>query len=351
MDPQSNQQGHNTPPLPPLPPSPAGSSSGPHPSHEGHAPAPPPPAPAPVPPAAQPTAFRKPIPLPMPIAMPAPAHIGGVVHQSPVSAPQTPSILRMSSPNPYSVTQDNNAVAGPSGAGKQKQRSTPHGSEEEDNAATPGAYNEPTRQLTMNAQGDGGDNGASSAKDYGMPTPRASTRYPTRTGSTGRPAMDRNSRSIVLTEPVGYPGGNGFAQELSPSGLTSRPSVIDHVVPTMPATAAGMNGHRRRQSMAMSAGTVTIAGERTVEERMQPTLAAAIAERDKAALKGEYIIWPHRRCSLTIVVSQGTCVGAQLRHRRTSRVGRIDYRCRRGNYRTSGVSELQRMHAGSSPSA
>lgn len=289
MDPQSNQQGHNTPPLPPLPPSPAGSSSGPHPSHEGHAPAPPPPAPAPMPPAAQPTAFTKPVPLPMPIAMPAPAHIGGVVHQSPASAPQTPSILRMSSPALYSPPQDNNAVAGPSNAGKQKQRSTPHGSSDEDNAATSGTYNPPTRQSTLNTQGDGGDNGASSTRDYDMPTPRASTRYPTRTASTGR-AFDRNSRSIVLTEPVVYPGGNGLAQELNPAGLTSRPSVIDHVVPTMPATAAGMNGHRRRQSMAMSAGTATISGERTVEERMQPTLDAAIEERDKAALKGKHSI-------------------------------------------------------------
>ncbi|OJT09252.1 hypothetical protein TRAPUB_14327 [Trametes pubescens] len=321
MDPQSNQQDHNTPPLPPLPPSPAGSSTEPHPSHEGHAPAPPPPAPAPGPPAAQPKAFTKPVPLPMPIAIPTPAHIGGVLHQSPASAPQTPSILRMSSPVLYSPALDNNAVAGPSSAGKQKQMSTPHASSEEDNAATSGTYNPPTRQSTMNTQGDSGDNGASSTKDYDIPTPKANTRNPTRTASTGRPGFDRNARSIVLTEPVAaYSGGNGLAQDMNPSGHASRPSVIDYVVPTMPVAGAGFNGHRRRQSMAMSAGTATIGGERTVEERMQPTLEAAIEERDKAALKAKAHAWA-LNCAIGAQVVLGaltTGVAAATTGRQTS---------------------------------
>ncbi|KAI0631656.1 hypothetical protein C8Q77DRAFT_1035471, partial [Trametes polyzona] len=79
-----------------------------------------------------------------------------------------------------------------------------------------------------------------------------------------------------------------------------------------------LNGHRRRHSMAPSAATLT--GEKTVEERLQPTLEAAEKERDKAALKAKAHAWA-LNCAIGAQVVLGaltTGVAAATTGRQTS---------------------------------
>ncbi|KAI0822171.1 hypothetical protein BC628DRAFT_1328065 [Trametes gibbosa] len=80
------------------------------------------------------------------------------------------------------------------------------------------------------------------------------------------------------------------------------------------------NGHRRRQSMAMSAGTLTINGEKTVQERLQPTLDSAETERESAALKAKAHAWA-LNCAIGAQVVLGaltTGVAAATTGRQTS---------------------------------
>ncbi|KAI0366488.1 hypothetical protein BV20DRAFT_913503, partial [Pilatotrama ljubarskyi] len=79
------------------------------------------------------------------------------------------------------------------------------------------------------------------------------------------------------------------------------------------------NGQRRRQSLALS-GTLTVSGEKTVEERLQPTLDAAQAERDEAALKAKAHAWA-LNCAIGAQVVLGaltTGVAAATTGRQTS---------------------------------
>ncbi|KAI0357084.1 hypothetical protein OH77DRAFT_1422574 [Trametes cingulata] len=331
----SQESATRTPPASPT----TASASEPHPVREDPPPAPATSAAATTSPPPQPVAtYRKPVP-PVPIAMPSPAHLalGDAPHQSPApSAPQTPSILRMPSPKPTPQHEYANPVAGPSSSaavlGKQRQRTSPHASSEEDNVVpTPRSEHARVRPLSTGSHGEaigtgngdgsgnGNGNGAGNGNGYGhgVATPTTSIRRPTRAASAGRPGMDRHSRSITLTEPPMFAGGNGFAQE----GLTSRPSVLDHVVPNVPVAPApgALNGQRRRQSLALS-GTITVGGERTVEERLQPTLEAAQAERDKAALKAKAHAWA-LNCAIGAQVVLGaltTGVAAATTGRQTS---------------------------------
>ncbi|KAI8976281.1 hypothetical protein BD414DRAFT_496409 [Trametes punicea] len=315
------------------PASPAASASEPHGSHEEHQHQPVATSVA----STQTTSFRKPVPLPsVPIIMPAPAHLSESPQQIPVvSPPQTPSILRMPSPNyaaipgPDHQEQGTNAVAGPSSIAKQKQRASPQHSSEEDNVQTAGSEHSAGRHARASTlgfsdgygHGDGNGGGYGNNGGQGGPSQVAGIRPPARVASTGRPAMQRQSRSVMLTEPpiIPVPAQNGLA-DLNPTALVSQPSVIDHVVPTVPVVsgAGTINGHARRQSMVTSQATLTMG--KTVEERLQPTLDDAEAERDRAALKAKAHAWA-LNCAIGAQVILGaltTGVAAATTGRNTS---------------------------------
>ncbi|KAH9895728.1 hypothetical protein C8Q73DRAFT_643822 [Cubamyces lactineus] len=106
---------------------------------------------------------------------------------------------------------------------------------------------------------------------------------------------------------LAIPGG--LPEELNASGHVSRHSIIDHVVPNVPAplppqSVAGTNGQRRR-SMAFSQVGSTLGGEKSVEERLMPTLKAAETERDKAAFKAKVHGW-----ALNIAIGAQVVLGA-----------------------------------------
>ena len=298
-DHRSSQENTTPPPASPSPalPPPAAYSTEPHGSHEelqhhpsaasiGGAPG--------LPPAAT-TSLRKPVP-PVPISVPTPAHLHESPTQMPASAPQTPSILRMPSPNlsasAGSAHQEaGNATAGPSNIAQQKRRVSPHHSSEEDNAvSTPRSGSIPVPQQPQSASTQGFGSGFGGNNGLTVPTPAPSIHHPMRAASNGHRPM--HARSVTLTEPV-LPMPGGLSGELNPTGHASRHSIIDHVVPSVPAanipapSVVGTNGQRRRSIAAYSQGS-TLGGEKCVEDRLMPTLEAAQVERDKAAFKGEH---------------------------------------------------------------
>ncbi|KAI9059412.1 hypothetical protein FKP32DRAFT_1761018 [Trametes sanguinea] len=257
----------------------AAAASEPHGSHEELQPQ--------ATPRTQTTSFRRPGPLP-PIPVVAP-HSAAQMYESPEqnpagSPPHTPSILRMPSPNfPAGTAQahhdhSSNATAGPSNIAKQKQVASPNHSSEEDNAQTPGSEHSASRALETGSQRAA----SGTSQSYGMPNvgygshqSSATIRPPARAASIGRPPVQRQARSIILTEPP-YPiqGGQGLA-ELNPAGLMSQPSVIDHVVPTVTAPPHA------------------------------PTLEAAKMERDRVALKAKAHAW-----ALNVAIGAQVVLGA-----------------------------------------
>ncbi|OSD00392.1 hypothetical protein PYCCODRAFT_1437514 [Trametes coccinea BRFM310] len=272
----------------------------------------------------QTTSFRKPVPLPpVPIFAPPPGQMHDSPEQNPAgSPPHTPSILRMPSPNfpagtaqahhdhsSSSANANANAIAGPSNLAKQKQVASPNHSSEEDNAQTPGSEHSAGRTPRPGPHRSASGNGQS----YGMPStgyaglpPSAPVQYPTRAASIGRPPQ-RQSRSIILTEPPFPPQGGQDLAELNPAGLMSQPSVIDHVVPTLPLTpqALGTNGLGRRVSVAATSQATLANGEKKVEDRLRPTLKAAMEERDRVALKAKAHAW-----ALNVAIGAQVVLGA-----------------------------------------
>ncbi|CDO68541.1 hypothetical protein BN946_scf184998.g38 [Trametes cinnabarina] len=272
-------------------------------------------------PGTQTTSSRKPVSLrPGPIFMPALPHLSESPQQNPTgSPPHTPSILRMPSPNFSAGTapvdyDHSDAVAGPSNVARQKQKASPSHSSEEDHPQMSGIEQPASRASGTNPQRSASGNGQSyvvpNQDVYPGLAASTSIRYPARAASTGRPAAGphRHSRSIILTEPpIPLPSGNGLT-ELNPAGLVSQPSVIDHVVPTLPATThiGGVNGHARRASMAASQATLTTMNlDKKVEDRLRPTLEAAEAERDRVALKAKAHAW-----ALNVAIGAQVVLGA-----------------------------------------
>ncbi|KAI0776917.1 hypothetical protein BD413DRAFT_469016 [Trametes elegans] len=227
---------------------------------------------------------------------------------SPKLLPATPP-TRLDSPT--------GPVAGPSNApGKRRERTSPQPSSDEDNGGTPRSEHPPHPYVSGGVPGPAPAYGQAG---YGAPTPTTSIRRPERTLSTARPIR---TRSITLAEPP-LASNNGLPDELDPEGLTSRPSIIDHVVPSLSTAqiAALTNGNgNRRRSLALSQAATLAAGEKTVEQRLQPTLDAAIAERDKAALKAKAHSWA-LNCAIGAQVVLGaltTGVAAATTGRQTS---------------------------------
>ncbi|KAI0667391.1 hypothetical protein C8Q78DRAFT_981850 [Trametes maxima] len=100
--------------------------------------------------------------------------------------------------------------------------------------------------------------------------------------------------------------------------MRSNQSEVDWIVPRAGPTL-GTNGNGRRNSGFSQAATLTT-GERNVEQRLKPTLDAAISERDKAALKAKAHAWA-LNCAIGAQVVLGaltTGVAAATTGRQTS---------------------------------
>ncbi|RPD56811.1 hypothetical protein L226DRAFT_538281 [Lentinus tigrinus ALCF2SS1-7] len=227
--------------------------------------------------------FRKPVPL-VPIAMPSPTTSREALSSSP--APQTPPLFpvpsNISYAQPTSATQTtSNAVAGPSRL-PQPTQSLIQESDEEEKHETGSSGPEGGRQPSIysrsgNGNGNGGGNG-----HYGPSNRSASLRRPDRAASyhgTVRMPEGRYPVPLPRTMPATPTGMDPvhYGAELNPEAMMSRQSQprIDWIVPNVPTM--GQNPVNRRMSQV-----TTIVAEKTVGERIEPTLEAAREEKVKA---------------------------------------------------------------------
>ncbi len=229
------------------------------------------------------TAFRKPVPL-VPIAMPSPATSREALSSS---APQTPipPATQSSPAQPTSVTfpQPSNAVAGPSRFPYPS--NSIQESDEDDRTGSSGreGRHPSVHSRTGTGNGNGGGNGY-----YGSRPHSASIRHPDRAASYHGTVRQSDRYPIpppkaIPTTPTGIDphAGGGYSGELNPEAMMSRRSQIDWIVPT----ALGQNPVNRRGDVLSQVSTA-ITRERTVGERIEPTLASAKAERVKAERQG-----------------------------------------------------------------
>lgn len=271
------------------------------------------------------TSFRKSKPLPAPIiAMPSPSTPPAEMpNPMPLSAPHTPSILYRASTAPPPTTSVTTwvpaqmqvqspttgappvpAVAGNSRIAMPSRDSIPESYQEEQSGASGQETGAPSRRFSSNTGGRshastfGSGNGAgigsgggggghehaggSGSGNYGA-TSSTSVRRPTRAISYSETARQTDRYPVpppkthtVPTTPIGIGPGSGMAMDLNPEGMLSRRSDLDWIVPNIGRVGAMHGGTRRSEVSVPTLFSGT--GEKSVGERIEPTLLAATKE-------------------------------------------------------------------------
>ena len=247
----------------------------------------------------QTASFRKPVPLSIPIqSTPAatPASMAEVAQPTPSSGHHAPSILipRSTSPLPPlpSTPQPQNAVAGPSQPRRRDTGSARDSDEERAVESGPESAQLPPPL----AHGSSTDNGSRGGNGYAPQThssPHTSIRHPARAVSysdrTVRGADRQSYPQIPVPKstlpptpgPIPYATGTGIPGELNHEGMTSQRSNIDWIVPNLGRDT------RRQSAYSHGATLATANGEKSIGDRLDPTLRSAREEREKASVRGE----------------------------------------------------------------